>query len=462
MSFRYLTFLPLLFAFFACSRPPPPPEQSGELVVATRNGPTTYFIGPNREPAGFEFDLVSEFARRNGWRVRWLQADTTAQLFAMLAERRAHLAAAALPDSAVRAHHLQAGPTIFETPVAVIRRQQDPPLRSVADLVGKRLALIAGSSHTELLQRLKRKYPGLQWATLDNVWPEELLARLDAGEFDAVVVNGMDFDLARNLYPALAVAFDLGDKQKIVWALSPAAPLTLKDRIERFVADSRRDGTIRYLYERYWGHVQKLDPGDVIGILERRQKLLPPLRRYFQEAQTLTGIDWRLLAALAYQESQWNALATSPTGVRGLMMLTGDTADQLGVSNRLDARQSILGGARYLAQLKDALPASIPEPDRTWMALAAYNQGPGHLEDARRIARHRGGNPDAWADVKEALPLLGRGGYAKVTLYGYARGSEARTLVESIRNYYDILLRLEPAFQSGFELSTRDAAAGRG
>ena len=177
------------------------------------------------------------------------------------------------------------------------------------------------------------------------------------------------------------------------------------------------------------------------------------MRRYFQEAQTLTGIDWRLLAAIGYQESQWDPSATSPTGVRGLMMLTAETADRMGISNRLNARQSILGGARYLALLKEALPDRIPEPDRTWLALACYNQGQGHLEDARRIAQARGGSPDSWADVKDALPYLSRGSYAKVMKYGYARGAEAKLFAENIRNYYDILAaagaRLQPVDQSG-------------
>ena len=172
----------------------------------------------------------------------------------------------------------------------------------------------------------------------------------------------------------------------------------------------------------------------------------------------LTGIDWRLLAAIGYQESQWDAFATSSTGVRGLMMLTGDTADRMGVTNRLDARQSILGGARYLVMMKETLPSRIPEPDRTWLALAAYNQGQGHMEDARRIAQARGGSPDDWADVKEALPYLSRGTYSKVMKYGYARGGEALHFAENIRNYYDILLRLEPEYNPLFNLGSSDEA----
>jgi membrane-bound lytic murein transglycosylase F len=259
----------------------------------------------------------------------------------------------------------------------------------------------------------------------------------------------------RNFFPELRVAFDLPDKQKIVWAMPKQISTVFRATLARFVKQAQKDGTLKRIYERYFGHVQQLDSTDILGMQQRLPQRLPELRRYFREAQTLTGIDWRLLAAIGYQESQWDPLATSPTGVRGLMMLTGDTADRMGVKDRLDARQSILGGARYLAILKETLPDRIPEPDRTWLALAAYNQGQGHMEDARRIAQAMGGHPDSWADVKQALPHLGRGKYASVMKYGYARGAEALQFAENIRNYYDILLRLEPEYNPLFNLGRR-------
>jgi membrane-bound lytic murein transglycosylase F len=430
----------------ACSQPVPPPETSGELHVGTRNSPTSYYIAHNGEPAGFEHDLLQAFSRSQNWTLHWTEKTRPESLFEMLDSHHIHLAAAALPQAVVKDRHLIAGPVLFETPVHVVYRISDKQPRSMANLSGKRLALIIGSGHTPILMRQKRKHPELSWAALENVWPEELLAQLQAGKYDAVIINGMDFDSMRNLYPELAVAFDIGDTQKIVWALPSRSSQALRNGLVRFVEQARKDGTIKRTYERYFGHVRRLDSGDILGILQRRPQRLPGLRQYFHEAQTLTGIDWRLLAAIGYQESQWNRLATSPTGVRGVMMLTGQTADRMGVTNRLDPRQSILGGARYLALMKDTLPARIPEPDRTWLALAAYNQGQGHMEDARRIAQARGGDPDSWADVKEALPYLSRGTYSKVMRYGYARGGEALHFAENIRSYYDILLRLEPEY----------------
>ena len=447
----------LALALTACSRPAPPPEASSELRVGTRNSPASYYIAHNGEPAGFEHDLIQAFGRSQKWSIQWTEENRPEALFKLLDNHQINLVAAALPQTVVNDRHLIAGPVLFETPVHVVYRIEDKAPRGVADLSGKKLALIIGSGHSPMLMRLKRKYPKLSWVTLANVWPEELLAQLQAGKYDTVIINGMDFDPMRSLYPELGVAFDLPDTQKIVWALPKRSSQTLRDALTRFVEQARKDDTIKRIYERYFGHVNHLDNSDILGILQRRPQRLPDLRRHFQEAQTLTGIDWRLLAAIGYQESQWNPYATSPTGVRGLMMLTGETADHMGVADRLNARQSILGGARYLVMMKEALPDRIPEPDRTWLALAAYNQGQGHLEDARRIAQARDGSPDSWADVKEALPYLSRGTYSKAMKYGYARGFEALDFAENIRSYYDILLRLEPEYNPLTKLGNREA-----
>lgn len=453
--------LAVLLVLSACSRPVPPPETHSELHVAVRNGPTTYYLTPDETGAGFEHDLLATFARQQGWSLTLVEKTRPDEITQLVHSRRAHLAAAALPRRVVRDQHLIAGPTLLDTPVQVVYRMGTDTPRRIQDLVGKKIALVAGSGHTPLLQRLKRKHSGLAWVILDNVWPEELLVRLREAEFDAVIINGVEFDPLRNAYPNLAVGFDLGDKQSIVWALPKNSPLSLRNALTRFIETARRDGTLRRIQERYFGHVKRLEVSDMRGILQRRPVRLPALRRHFHQAQMLTGIDWRLLAAIGYQESQWDSNAISPTGVRGLMMLTAETADRMNVNNRIDTYQSILGGARYFALLKDSLPARIAEPDRSWLALAAYNQGLGHLEDARRIAQARGGNPDSWADVKQALPYLSRGGYPHVMKYGYARGHEALEYTESIRNYYDMLQRLEPGYPPTLSLGERIAALSR-
>jgi membrane-bound lytic murein transglycosylase F len=218
----------------------------------------------------------------------------------------------------------------------------------------------------------------------------------------------------------------------------------LLEKIQTFIERIRQDGTLARLEERYFGHVQRLKQADVEKFLGHIETTLPKLRQHFHNAERISGIDWRLIAAVAWQESHWNPVATSRTGVRGIMMLTEETADRLGVSNRLDAQESILGGARYISLLKNALHADIKEPDRTWLALAAYNIGPGHLNAARSIARQLKADPNTWYSMKRILPLLAQPKYYSRLKSGRARGGEAVIMTENIRSYYDILVRNEP------------------
>ena len=162
--------------------------------------------------------------------------------------------------------------------------------------------------------------------------------------------------------------------------------------------------------------------------------IAPLFKKYSDE------FDWRLVAALAYQESHWNPKAKSPTGVRGMMMLTLPTAKSVGVTDRLDPEQSVRGGVEYLRRMVSRIPDSIEEHEKIWFALASYNVGYGHMMDARRLTKKQGGNPDAWSDVKDRLPLLRQKKYYSQTRYGFARGDEARNYVENIRRYYQSII----------------------
>lgn len=428
------------------SVPVPDPDTTRELVVTTRYGPATYYLDAESNRAGYTYDVIQAFASQNGWTVKWQESESYADLFETLHKNRTHLVAASLIAAAVEEQRLLRTPPLYETRVVVVTRDTAAKIRNLADLGKVRLGAMADSGHLPLLVSAHRKYPKLSWTTLQDVFPEELLSRLAEGELDAVVVNEQDFDLARNHYPSLKIAYSFAGQQPVVWALPHRSSKKLAIKLNQFFIESRRNGKLKQIYERYFGHVKRLEPEHAEGILDRRLSTLPRYRNYFHEAENVTSIDWRLLAAIGYQESKWDPYATSFTGVRGLMMLTNETADRMGVTDRLDPRQSILAGAKYLTLLKESLPARIAEPDKTWLALAAYNQGLGHLEDARRIAKSKGMNPDSWADVKQTLPLLSRGGYKGVMRYGYARGGEAVIFVESIRNYYDILAKLEPDY----------------
>jgi membrane-bound lytic murein transglycosylase F len=443
-----------LFLTAGCSPDPvPPPDQSGELVVVTRNSPTTYFLDAEDKSSGFEHDLVTLFAGRQGWKVRFVLADTLEELFETVASGQAHLAAAGLTASDERRSRLRFGPTYGQVKEWVVCRALERPPRKLEDLVGLRVEVVAGSSHADRLNNHRSRLPDLNWVEMEMPGSEELLERVDLGLADCTVVDSDTLDVARNFHPGLRQAFVLESAQPQAWVIGRGMDMGFSRQVVSFFKDLERRGELVRLKERYFGHVTRLQEADVLGVLEKRGTLLRDLRGHFQDAQVETGLDWRLLAAIAYQESQWDAHAVSPTGVRGIMMLTEDTADHLGVADRLNARESILGGARYVVMLKAALPDGIPEPDRTWLALAAYNIGQGHLNDARTLARKLGRNPDQWRDIKAVLPLLARGGHTGTLKYGYARGGEARAFTENVRIYYDILLKYEKPYREFLDFS---------
>jgi membrane-bound lytic murein transglycosylase F len=360
-----------------------------------------------------------------------------------LRKHLAHLAAVPFRSESNPAA-LQFGPTYQSVREVLVCNSDMPRIKSLADLKGKEVMVAAGSAHEAALREAQRKLPSLQWLTERDLTTQDLLAEVGDGSLDCAAANELQFADARNYHPNLVDELDIVPPSNLAWVFPGNADSELLKQVQIFFTTIQHDGTLHHLLDRYYGHSSRLDKMDAAAFITRTRNVLPRYRHIFDEAATLTGIDWRLLAALSYQESQWDPLATSYTNVRGMMMLTGDTADQMKVSNRLNPRESILAGAKYLLLLKEQLPRRIHEPDRTWLALAAYNQGYSHLQDARILTRRAGLNPDSWADVKRWMPLLNRPKYYKTLKHGYARGGEAVILVESIRSYYDMLKRLEP------------------
>ena len=430
--------------------PVPPVQKSRELVVITRNSPTTYYEDAQGNFAGLEYDLVTLFAKDLGVNVKFVVAQKFNQILPSLAKGRAHLAAAGLTITTSRAKNFRFGPAYQTVQQQVIYNTLSAKPRSLKDLVGRKIQLVTGSSYAERLAAEKVKLPTLDWQETTVLESEDILERLANGDIDNTVADSSLVSIMQNFFPNLGVAYNLGQPEQLGWAFPKDGDDYVYKKAQEFFARIQKDGTLKRLLDRYYGHVERLKHADTAGFLDKINTTLPTYRKLFQKAQDITGIDWRLLAALGYQESHWDPMATSPTGVRGLMMLTADTADSLGVDDRLNPTENIPAGARYLQSLRDVIPNHVPEPDRTWMALAAYNTGQAHLEDARVLAQRQKLNPDSWTDLKKTLPLLSKTLFHTTVKHGYARGGEAVIFVENIRTYYDIITRFEPSYKSPF------------
>ncbi|HEX5513903.1 MAG TPA: membrane-bound lytic murein transglycosylase MltF, partial [Gammaproteobacteria bacterium] len=314
--------------------------------------------------------------------------------------------------------------------------------RQLEDLNSGTLRVAAHSSQVEFLREAKATLPSLTWEETSDLSADDLLYQVWSEQLDYTIADSNDLVLSQQFYPELRAAFDLTEPQGLAWALARSDDDSLYLAAESFFERIRNDGTLAHLLEKYYGHLNNFDYVGTRTYMRHITERLPKYRELFEQAAQETGIDWRLLAAIGYQESHWNPRAVSPTGVRGIMMLTLNTANSLGVKNRLDPAQSINGGARYLAKTKERIPEHITDPTRTWLALAAYNVGLGHLEDARTITASQGKDPDSWTHVKEHLPLLAKKEWYRKTRYGYARGWEPVRYVENIRTYYELLVRI--------------------
>ena len=407
----------------------------GQLNVGTLFGPNSYFIDAEG-PAGFEYELAKKYAEHLGVKLNIVSSYNLEELLPKLETGEVDFLAASLLVTPNRLSSYKFSPSYNEVSQKLVFKQGQVRPRKIEDLTG-RLIVTSHSSHAEKLRELKAQYPQLTWHETSELDNEELLKKLLDEEYDYAVVDSNTLAINRRYYPEISIGFTIQEPQPLAWAMSQASDDSILASLIEFFGEVHHNGTLLALNDKYYGHIEEFNYVDTRAFIAAVENTLPKYQPWFEKYGA--DIDWRLLAAISYQESHWNPRARSYTGVRGLMMLTLPTAKQMGVKSRLDPEQSIQGGAKYIKRLIDKMPERIPNPDRIWFALASYNVGFGHLNDARIITQKQGGDPDRWVEVKKRLPLLKQRKYYKKTKYGYARGDETVNYVENIRRYYDTL-----------------------
>ncbi len=443
--------LPLLLLLTACDLRIETPtieriRERGALVVLTRNAPTTYYMGRDQEPEGFEHDLALEYGHYLGVQVQFKLYNNRNEILDALLHNEGDLAAAGLAQTAELAKKFIFGPVYQEVDRQVVCRRGGRRPTNFLQLARVGLTIQEGSGVEERLQELTGLVPNLTWKVDREQSAEQILEQVWRKEVECTIADSNIVAINRRYLPELVVKFPIGATQSLAWVIPKQARL-LEQELTAWFAMMRTSGRLEELFERYYGFIESdhmhYDYVDNRLFFHRINSRLGQYKALFQLASKQYGDPWKLLAAQAYQESHWNPQATSFTGVKGLMMLTHTTANAMGIKDREDPKESIMGGAWYLADLRRRLPKSITEPDRTWIALAAYNVGMGHILDARALARQLGKKPDLWKDLQLVLPLLSWEKYYKNLKNGYARGAEPVRYVQQIRHYYDILQRME-------------------
>lgn len=413
-------------------------KADGQLVVITRNSPTTYYEEADG-PAGLEYEMAKMFADELGVELTLLIPESLNDLLNKITDNTAHIAAAGLTITKQRKKHYRFGPPYQEITEQLVYNAANKRPRNLSQLDNGTLEVVANSSHEERLKYLQAVVKNLNWKSNDALESEELLQMVSDNIIEYTIADSNEFALNQRFFINLRTAFDISEPQLLAWVMPKSDDDSLYLAVQKFFKKIKKNGELNRMIERAYGHTEDFDYVGTKIFMRHIETRLPKYLPLFEEAAIENDVDWRLIAAMGYQESHWDPDAISPTGVRGIMMLTLKTARELKVANRRDPKSSIYGGAQYFAKTLERMDESIPQPDRTWMAMAAYNVGYSHLQDARNIARKLDKNPDRWIDIEQVLPLLAKKKWHKDTRYGYARGWEPVSYVENVRSYYDIL-----------------------
>jgi len=425
----------------------------GHLVVLTLPGATTYFEDGDGKN-GFEYVLAKAFADSLGVGLKVTTKSTLPSLLLSVGGPQGEFAAANLVNTADRGKSFKFSYPYHQVVQQLIYRAGDQKPKTLSQLKGE-LSVIAGSSHSENLKQLRKQFPSLKWTEENDAEMSELIRKVHDGDISYTVTDSLAYEINRHIYPNTRKAFNVSAPQALAWVFPKNGDGTLLNAANNFLQQYTESGQLDDIKQQLFAQTKRFSAADSKQLGRLVNNRLPKYEAMFRQTAQKYNLDWHLVAAIAYQESHWNPRAKSPTGVRGLMMLTLDTAKEMGVTNRLDAAQSLEGGVAYFLKLKARLPERIKDPDRSLFALAAYNVGFGHLEDARILTVRNNRNPDLWADVREHLPLLSKKKYYSTLKRGYARGNEPVIYVDNIQ-YYRSYLQLNSVSQQSNQKSTQE------
>ncbi|MDT8452003.1 MAG: membrane-bound lytic murein transglycosylase MltF [Gammaproteobacteria bacterium] len=443
---RSFTPLIMLFALAGCDNQPAGSardlstiKESGTLIVLTRNAPTTWYIGRDGESTGIEHDMAEAFAAYLGVKAEFRVKATVPEILEALVQGEGDLAAAGLTIFEERKQRFRFGPAYQDVTQQVVCRRDNVQPEDVESLIGLNIEVLADSSYARRLQTLKLiQYPELEWTETEDKTTEQLMQDVWERKLDCTVADSNIVDINRRYFPELIAPMNLSKSQSLGWAM-PQQSKPLQAEVSKWFQQFHDNDHLASLLERYYGFFEAFDYVDIQTYLRRIDDRFPQHQEYFRLAAEKYNVPYSVLTAQGYQESHWNAKAISPTGVRGIMMLTLNTARTVGVKNRLDPKQSIFGGADYLSRMMNRFSEEVTGEDRIWLALAAYNIGRAHMHDAQTLARKQGLSPHHWRDIKQVLPLLAQKKYYKDLKYGYARGTEPIRYVQRIREYQHVM-----------------------
>ncbi len=413
---------------------------AGELKIIADNSPHSYSVYRN-QPMGFDYELAREFADQLGVRLRVVTCNSWSEKVVALYNGKGDVIAAASEITPDRSQQVAFSNGFLAVQHHLVSNRHKTRIRSLSDLAGKIVDVGQGSAHHDRLKDLRRLGINVVIRSHDDLAPEHLIQKVASGEIDYTVANTNIALMNQRYYPTAFVQTVLHDTFSLGWAVRPGSQALL-ERINAFFQKIAADGRLDDIYEKYHQSIEKFDYVDLRAFHERMRTRLPRYRAFIKDAAGKHDFDWCLIAAQMYRESHMDPYSRGPNGGQGLMQILPATARSLKVTDAFDPVANIRAGVRYLRNLYD-LFEGIADEERLQIALAAYNVGPGHVQDARRLASRMGLDPDRWVSLAKTLPLLRYRRYYRDAEQGFCQGDIPVAYVKNIMIYYDILKRME-------------------
>ncbi len=417
-------------------------KKTGVLRMITSDAINTYHLY-NEEPTGFEYDLAMAFADylnveldivTPGWN----------NMFSYLEEGKGDFIAAGLAITRERLEKVAFSIPYQTTQQHIIHHQMIFGPKNIDDLTYRTIHVSRGTAYQSRLEQIKDSGVELNYILHDNIPTEELIRMVHNREIRFTVAVDNIAYLNQRYYPDIRIGIPIAEKESLAWAVNKDKDGELMlEQINKFFLYANETGLLQQIHNKYYANIEETDPYDLKRFHKRITSRLPKYQKMIMEESLKYGLDWKLVAAVVYQESHFNPNAKSFTNVRGLMQVTNVTAQEMGIRNRLNPSQSIKAGIKYLNKMIKKFDYIETEYDRLLFGLASYNVGYGHVSDALDIARNLGLDNTKWQNLKTTLPLLSKSKFYKKTKYGYARGWEPVQYIERILTYYDILKQKE-------------------
>ena len=423
-------------------------KQTGVITVATRNSAHCYYLYRD-QPMGFEYELAKAFAEYLGVGLQVRIVDNWSDMVAALSDGSAAFIAASMPITSKRQTQVAFSDGYMEVAQNIITHRKNTGIKEAADLSGKTIDVRKGTVYQQRLVELKKQGINLAIRLHDDLPVEELIQKVADGQIDFTIANSNIISINRRNFPGVVSTGSINDGMQLAWAVYPKSKKLL-EQINAFLRMINKSGKFDEIYNKYYGDIDDFDYVDLEAFHRRVKNKLSRYSPFIKAAAKKHGFDWRLIAAQIYQESHLNPWAKSQAGARGLMQILPSTAKDLGIGDLFDPVQNINAGVQHLKDLYDHFDQAHGE-DRLLIALAAYNIGQGHINDARNLAKKKGLDPDKWVSLSKTLPLLQYRKYFMNTQYGFCRGTEPIRYIKQILIYYDVLKR------QGFKYKTAQA-----